>query len=132
MKPNRLIRTVLVSAALALFASATHATTILYGGPNTLVVGGTNTVMGAFQPQGGVPNSADLVRNQDGVGFSSGPFIDYWIFTVAPSATLTVSLIASALYSMNGWDGGFFNVTSATCTTQGTSCTGVLIGSELL
>ncbi len=125
MNAIKLIRTVLATAALALVASAAQAT-VTFGGPNTF--------LGAFQPFPGVPNSQDLVRNQLGVGFPNGDFADYWIFTIAPSAQIQVTANFNPFSppSITGWDGGFFNVTSATCTTAGTSCTGVVIGSELL
>ena len=125
MKANRVIRNVLASAALALVASAAHAA-VTYGGPNTF--------LGNFHPFPTIPNSEDLARNQSGPGFPPGGCLDYWIFTIAPSAQIQVmaSFFPFSPPGITGWDGGFFNVTSATCTTTGTSCTGVVIGSELL
>jgi PEP-CTERM motif len=124
MKTNKLIRTVVASAALALMASAAHA---------TVNFGGQYTFFGAFQPFPGVPNTEAIVRNQAGLGFPSGEFADYWIFTIAPSALIQVTANFNPFIplALTGWDGGFFNVT-ATCTTVGSVCTGVTIGSELL
>jgi hypothetical protein len=125
MKANKVIRTVLASAALALMASAAHA---------TVNYGGANTYLGAFTPFPGTPNSEALVRNQGGVGFPFGAFTDYWIFTVAPSAQIQITANFNPFIplSITGWDGGFFNVTASTCTVVGVSCTGVTIGSELV
>ena len=124
MKANRVIRTVLASAALALVACAADATNY----------GGQYTFLGAFQPFPGVPNSDVLVRNQQGILFPNGPFTDYWIFSIAPNAQiqLTANFNPFEPLGIGGWDGGFFNVSASTCTTVGTVCTGVTIGSELL
>jgi len=128
MKPNKLIRTLLASAALALVATAAQAT-VTFSGPFTF--------LGAFTPFPGTPNTQDMVRNQTGVGFPTGAFTDYWIFTVNPGAQVQVTANFNPFspVSITGWDGGFFSVTSTPCTSgsvAGSQCAGTVIGSELL
>ena len=124
MKLYKLIRTVLGFSALALAASVAQATT--YGGPNTY--------LGAFAPFPGSPNSTDVVRNQGAPGFPAGAFVDYWIFSIAPSAQLqlTANFNPFAPPGITGWGGGVYAVTSSTCGAIGASCTTANIGAQLL
>jgi PEP-CTERM motif len=124
MKLNKLIRTVLGFAALALAASVAQATT--YGGPNTY--------LGAFAPFPGSPNSTAVERNQGPPAFPSGAFTDYWIFSIAPSAQLqiTANFNPFAPPGISGWGGGIYAVTSSTCGAIGVSCTTANIGAQLL
>ncbi|MEO8739856.1 MAG: PEP-CTERM sorting domain-containing protein [Casimicrobiaceae bacterium] len=114
---RNMIRSLVATTALGLVAFAAQA---------TVIYGGAYTYIGSFHPYPDVPNSENLVRQASGLG--TGPFVDFWVFTVSPASGIQVNADFTPFASISGWTGGIYNV-AASCTTVGTVCSGITLGS---
>jgi hypothetical protein len=59
----------------------------------------------------------------------TGTFADRWLFSINPAGDATLSADFNPLGNISGFDIKLYSVTAGTCTTAGTSCTGVVLGS---
>jgi len=114
---NRLLGA-LAFAAIALWAP--HASAVqIYNGP---VSAGNNTFLGTYNPTTNDFGQVDHAIN------STGAFTDTLLFIISPTGQFTTNANFNPDTFISGFQVTLRNAT-ATCTTAGTSCTGVTVGS---